>query len=296
MLTKLQNLRHFFVQLGLIRRRLKENKSDKDLLIIGNAPSSSALNTDKIIKELHEKKIEIIVLNGFFSQDKISLPDIEGINFFYLDTQIKNYVKMKNDEIISQLNKDARKIDDALRRKAFMSYVSDSILDDILSIKTALKRVQTKVFLHPKFHFKYATEKIYLLRGYKIFIFFNYLLSLFSQRIFFGELFGQNVVGYAIYYGLEVNFRNIYVIGHAERFDYRVDEKWKIKYNHFYSEKDNWHDRDEPLKEFGYSYLKARIFEYKLPARVQRKVKFLGTNHDHYALMGSKHENDRFLN
>jgi hypothetical protein len=288
----------FLQQLRLIIQNGRKQRNDKSLLIIGNGPSSISLCPKKIKHLLENEKIEVSVVNGFFSQNIFDIGDLAGINYFYMDTQIIDFMTLSREDIANALNEKIRSESNEQRKKILDTYVRDSIFGDIESLNCALNRKLTNCYFHPKLrsHINRSAKSVYILRKYKVLRPALFLISVVMRKNYHGLYFGNNVISYAIMHGIEKGFDKVYVIGHAESLKYRIrGDGWSLKYSYFYSNDDVWYDRNEEISEFGKEYLRTRLNEYKFPTAIRRKVRFLGDQHHHFALCAESDENKLFM-
>ena len=270
---------------------------NKDLLVIGNGRSVNKLDINKVISELKVGTLEVAVVNSFFNQKKIVFPDIPGIKFFYLDTHILPAYNKPQLEIQGWLDKRIAGAKDAVERSIYSNYISGSIYEDLRSIEIAIERENTEVFMHPKFPINEMKNVnfINILRYQHLSIFFAPLLERSIGKFTLSNYFGGNVVGSSIMYGIDHGYKNVFVIGHMGKFEYCQTNTWKINYRYFYDEYDRWYERHDDLKTFGFDYLNDRVKQFNLPKYIKSRVKFLGDDHDNYALISKKNENERFL-
>lgn len=288
-------------QLKSIKQLSSEKSADKDLLVIGNGPSTNYLDVNKVTQLVESRQLDLIVVNSFFSQTKLEFPDLNGIKFFYLDTQLIPLFNLSREEMTEYLSTQAMNSKDVSHSQTLLTYVMDTASSDINSIRCALERKYTKVYMHPKFREVICGRftPLNILRYQKTFTvlapFFANVLGYYG----FSNYFGRNVINSAIMYGVLSNYRNVFVIGHGGRFEYKVgasEQNWLINYPYFYGSTNNWYSRVDSLPTFGKAYLEHRLQQFNFPKNIANKVKFLGEDHDNYALMATRLENDVFLN
>lgn len=288
-------------QLKLINQMSSKKLINKDLLVLGNGPGINHLNINKVIDLVKSDQLELIVVNSFFSQCKIEIPDISGVKYFYLDTQIIPLFALSPEEIKDQISLQALNSADASHSQTLLTYVMDSAISDINSIYTALSRKNTQVYMHPKFKsvLKDNFVPLSILPYQKVIRSFAPILSKVLGFHGLSNYFGVNVMNSAIMYGVNKNYRRVFVIGHGGRVEYKIrggSSDWCINYPYFYDTRDNWYPRIDNLPEFGRAYLKHRLGQFKFPKKITSKVRFLGNDHDNYALMSNRSENEIFLN
>jgi len=286
---------HQFKQLFELNRKTNNHK---DLLVVGNGQSVNKLDIKKISDALKSNSLDVIVVNSFFDQKKFSLPDVRGVKYFYLDTHILPVYNKSHHEVDQWLKNKIDKTKDSFERSIYSDYIAGSVNEDLRSIKTAINRKNTEVFMHPKFLVfdKTVGHQINILRYQRLSKYLAPILERVFGKFTLSNYFGGNVVGSAIMYGVDTGYKNIFVIGHMGKFDYHKTDTWKINYRYFYDEQDRWYTRYDDLQSFGYNYLNDRIKQFKLPKYIRTRVKFLGSDHDNFALMASRVETEGFFN